>query len=366
MKAFCDGGDLAEAVGRAIRAISNKSGNPILDNIRIEASEGTLTFTATDNELTVTTGIVADVSDGGTALVPGKLFSDFTRRLTSERISLESAWTKMTLRYGDSESEFACASPDDYPDLPEVSDARSFAMEEGALKDLINKVAFSVRQDDVRPILKGVLLEVENGAVTAVALDGYRLAKCVKPARLAGDAMKAVVPARCMNEIARLLGDGEEEARVYVQPGRVRADIGHTSVVSVLYEGEFVAYRNIIRTSFDTLVTVSAQQLYDSLERALLLTRDDRSNPVRFDITERTMRITSASGRGNLDERLAVVTSGPDLTLAFNAKYFAELLRVCGADSVTIKLNSPADPCVVVPCGGGEDFLYLVLPVRVS
>ena len=107
--------------------------------------------------------------------------------------------------------------------------------------------------------------------------------------------------------ISRLLGDGEEEARVYVQPGRVRADIGHTSVVSVLYEGEFVAYRNIIRTSFDTLVTVSAQQLYDSLERALLLTRDDRSNPVRFDITERTMRITSASGRGNLDERLAVL-----------------------------------------------------------
>lgn len=74
MKAFCDGGDLAEAVGRAIRAISNKSGNPILDNIRIEASEGTLTFTATDNELTVTTGIVADVSDGGTALVPASCF----------------------------------------------------------------------------------------------------------------------------------------------------------------------------------------------------------------------------------------------------------------------------------------------------
>ena len=123
---------------------------------------------------------------------------------------------------------------------------------------------------------------------------------------------------------------------------------------------------NIIRTSFDTSVTVAAEQLYDSLERALLLTRDDRSNPVRFDITERTMRITSASGRGNLDERLAVVTSGPDLTIAFNAKYFTELLRVCGADSVTIKLNSPADPCVAVPCGGGEDFLYLVLPVRVS
>ncbi|HIW02984.1 MAG TPA: DNA polymerase III subunit beta [Candidatus Protoclostridium stercorigallinarum] len=366
MKAFCDGGDLAEAVGRAIRAISTRSNNPILDNIRIEATEGTMVLTATDNELTVTTGIVADVSDGGVALVPGKLFSDFTRRLTGERIAMETAGSKLVLRYGDSESEFACAEPDDYPELTEVSTSGSISMTKNALRDLINKVAFSVRTDDVRPILKGVLFEIGESTVTAVALDGYRLAKCVKPLISATGEMKAVVPARCVNEIARLLDESDEEVRLYIGKGKVRADIGHTTITSVLYEGEFVAYRNIIRTSFDTQVTVAAQQLYDSLERALLLTRDDRSNPVRFDITERMLRITSASGRGNLDERLPVVTSGPDLTIAFNAKYFTELLRVCGADSVTIKLNSPADPCVVVPCGGEEEFLYLILPVRVA
>ena len=310
MKAFCDGGDLAEAVGKAIRAISNKSNNPILDNIKIEASEGTLTFTATDNELTVTTGIVGDVDDGGVVLVPGKLFSDFTRKLTGERIAVESAGNKL--------------------------------------------------------MLKGVLLEIGNSTVTAVALDGFRLAKCVKPISASTGTMNAVVPARCLNEIARLLGDSDEEVGMYVGKGMIKTDIGHTTIMSVLYEGEFVPYRNIIRTSFDTSVTVAVEQLYDSLERALLLTRDDRSNPVRLDVTERMMRITSASGRGNLDERLPVVTSGPDITIAFNAKYFTELLSRAGADSVTIKFNSPADPCVVVPCGGEEDFLYLVLPVRIA
>ncbi len=366
MKAFCDGGDLAEAVGKAIRAISTKSNNPILDNIKIEASEGTLTFTATDNELTVTTGIVGDVSDGGTTLVPGKLFSDFTRKLTGERIALESSGNKLVLRYGDSGSEFACADPEDYPVPMSVSDGSGFALTKRDFRDLINKVAFSVRQDDVRPILKGVLLEIGGSTVTAVALDGFRLAKCVKPITSSTGDMSAVVPARCVNEIARLLDDSDEEVNIYISKGRVRADIGHTTIMSVLYEGEFVQYRNIIRTSFDTSVTVAAEQLYDSLERALLLTRDDRSNPVRFDIAERTMRITSASGRGNLDEHLPVVTNGPDITIAFNAKYFTELLRVCGADSVTIKFNSPADPCVVVPCGGEDDFLYLVLPVRIA
>ena len=365
MKSYCDGNDLAEAVGKAIRAISSKSNNPVLDNIRIEAGEGTLTLTATDNELTIETGIVADVRSGGVALVPGKLFSDFTRKLTGERIELDSTVSSLTLRYGDSESDFSCADPEDYPELPVMAQAEHFTMSKKALKDLISKVAFSVRQDDVRPILKGVLFDVEEHTVTAVALDGFRLAKCVKPVISATSALNAVIPGRCLNELARMLDDSDEEVRVYVQPGRVRTDIGHTSITSVLLEGDFVAYRNIIRTSFDTLVTVSVEQLSDSLERAMLLSRDDRSNPVKFDISERLLRITSASGAGNLDEKLGVVTSGPDLSIAFNAKYFTELLRVCGVDSVIIKFNSPGDPCVVVPCGGEEDFLYLVLPVRI-
>ena len=178
--------------------------------------------------------------------------------------------------------------------------------------------------------------------------------------------MHAVVPARCLNEISRMVEDSEDDLTVYVQRNWLRIDLGHTVLTSVLLSGDFVPYRNIIRNTFETTVTVPGAQLSDSLERAILLSRDDRSNPVKFEITERMLSITSASGAGNIDEKLPVVTVGPDLTIAFNAKYFTEMLRVCGADSITIKFNSPADPCIVEPADGKEDFLYLILPVRIG
>ncbi len=365
MKAICDGNDLAEAVGKAIKALGARTTNPVLENIKIDAVPGTLTLTATDNELTIETSIVADVSDEGSILVPGKLFGDFTRRLTGERIELDFVSGKLSLRYGDSSSEFSCASVDDYPALPSVTDAQSFGITRKNLKDLIAKVAFSVCQDDARPILKGVLLEIEESVVTAVALNGYRLAKCVKPIFSPTALMQAVVPGRCMNEIMRMLDDSDEETKVYIQRNRLKIDLGHTVLTSVLLSGDFVPYRNIIRTMFETVVTVPCEQFAGSLERAMLLSRDDKSNPVRFDITERMLRITSGSGMGNLDEKLPVITVGPDLVIAFNAKYFTELLRVCGTDSITVKFNSPADPCVVEPAGGSEEFLYLILPVRI-
>ena len=366
MKALCDGNDLAEAVGKAIKAVSSRTTNPVLEDIKVDATPGTLTFTATDNELTIETSIVADVGVEGSILVPGKLFNDFTRKLTGERIELEFASGKLTLRYGDSASEFSCASIDDYPDLPSVVEAQSFTTTKKDLKDLISKVVFSVCQDDARPILKGVLLEIEDETVTAVALDGYRLAKCVKPIKATTALMQAIVPARSLNEISRMLDDSTEEIKVLIQRNRLQVDLGHTTVTTILLNGEFVPYRNIIRTVFETVVTLPCEQFSDSLERAMLLSRDDKSNPVRFDISERMLRISSNSGMGNLDEKLSVVTVGPDLTIAFNAKYFTELLRVCGSDSITVKFNSPADPCVVEPAGGSEDFLYLILPVRIG
>ena len=366
MKALFDGNDLAEAVGKAIKAVSSKTTNPVLENIKLEATPGTLTLTATDNELTVETHMTAEVVTEGSALVPGKLFSDFTRKLTGERIELELTGGRLALRYADSSGELSCSSADEFPDVPALTDARSFTMKSGDFKDLVGKVAFSVAQDDARPILKGVLLEIDENGVTAVALDGYRLAKCVKPVKAVSAAMHAVVPARCLNEISRMVEDSEDDLTVYVQRNWLRIDLGHTVLTSVLLSGDFVPYRNIIRNTFETTVTVPGAQLSDSLERAILLSRDDRSNPVKFEITESMLSITSASGAGNIDEKLPVVTVGPDLTIAFNAKYFTEMLRVCGADSITIKFNSPADPCIVEPADGKEDFLYLILPVRIG
>lgn len=366
MKVICDGNDLAEAVGKASKALGQKTVNPILEYIKIDAAPGTLTLTATDNELTIETSIVADVSSEGSVLVPGRLLTDFTRKLTHERIELKLAQSKLVVKYADSLGEISCASADDYPEMRDMAEAQSFSLKVKDFKDLIGKVSFSASTDNARPILKGVLLDVDDNSVTAVALDSYRLAKCVKPIEKTSALMSAVVPARCLNEMSKLLGDGDDTVSAYVKRGSFRIDLGHTVITSVIIDGDFINYRGLLPSSFDTTVTIPCPQFADGLERAILLSKADKSNPVRFDISERLLQLSSISEAGNLNEKIQIVMTGPDLAIAFNAKYFAEMLRVLSSDTITVKFNSPSMPCVVQPVGGNENFLYLILPVRIN
>ena len=366
MKVICDGNDLAEAVGKASKALGQKTVNQILEYIKIDATPGTLTLTATDNELTIETSIVADVVSEGSILVPGKLFSDFTRKLTNERIELLLASNKLVVKYSDSAGEIACASADEYPEMREMSEAQSFTIIKKEFKDLISKVAFSASVDSARPILKGVLLDVDESFITAVALDSYRLAKCVKTLEKTSALMHAVVPARCLSEIGKMLDDSEDPICAYIQRGSFRMDLGHTTVTSILLDGDFVNYRGLVPTAFETTVTLPCEPFSDGLERAILLSKGDKSNPVRFDINERLLVISSMSEAGNLNEKIPIVMTGPDLAIAFNAKYFTEMLRVLSMDTITVKFNTPSAPCVVEPAGGSDDFLYLILPVRLN
>ena len=366
MKVICDGNDLAEAVGRAGKALGQKAVNPYLEYIKLDAAPGTLTLTATDNELTIETSIVADVSSEGSILVPGRLFSEFTRKLTGERIELALSQSKLVIKYADASGEISCASADEFPVRRDNLDAQSFIIKTKEFKDLVGKVAFSASADNARPILKGVLIEVEDAAVTAVALDSYRLAKCVKPIESTTALMQAIVPARCLSEISKLLDDSDDLLTVYIQRGSFRIDLGNTVVTSVLIDGDFVNYRGLLPQAFETLITVPCEQFSDALERAMLLSKADKSNPVRFDVTERMLQISSISEAGNLNEKIQIVMDGPDLAIAFNAKYFTEMLRMLNASTITIKFNSASMPCIIAPASGSSEFLYLILPVRMN
>ena len=155
--------------------------------------------------------------------------------------------------------------------MPDVSDAQHFVIIKNELKDLIGKIAFSVSLDDARPMLKGVNLEVEENTLTGVALDGYRLAKCVKPIEGTTAMMSAVVPARSVNEIAKLLEDSLDPVTVYIQKRYLMVDLIHTKIYASLLDGEFMNYKHIIPYNFNTVVTLPKEQFEDALERAILL-----------------------------------------------------------------------------------------------
>ncbi len=365
MKLICNGNDLSDAVGKVFKAASTRTTNPVLEGIKLVALNGSLTLTATDLELAIEKTIVAQVKIEGETVVPGRFFAEFVKKLTHEQIELTlDTANRLKIKYTDSEGILQCLNANEFPPVKELSDAQKFAISKKEFKDLVNKVSFSVSLDDARPMLKGVLLEISDVSLTGVALDGYRLAKSVKPIERTTAMMSAVVPARCLNEIAKLIDDSSDTVEICIQKNYLMVNLEHTKVTTRLLDGDFINYKQIIPSNFETIVTIPKEHFESGLERAILLAKSDKNNLVRFDIKENVMQLSSNSDIGNITEKIPVRLNGLDISIAFNARYFTELLRYVECDNVIIKMTNSVSPCVVTPAGSVDDFMYLILPVR--
>ncbi len=366
MKVICDGLELSEAVMKVSKALPAKSLAPYLEGMKLVASNDTLTISATDTDLTIQNVINADVLDEGEVLVPGRFFSDYVKKLTNEQIQLTLSDKQLLIKYTDSEGVIQCLDSTDYPIISRIDQGQKFLIEEDDLKDVINKVIFSVSTDDSRAILKGTLFEVDQYTLTAVALDGYRLALCRKPlATKAEQSIKAIVPARSLNEISKLLEDGSFIATVYIEKSYMLIDLGKTIVTTRLLSGDFINYKQIIPSEFKTIMKINKSLFENALDRASIMSRGDKNNLVKFDIKEGLLTIMSNSDIGNIKENITISIEGKDLVIAFNARYLADCLKVTENEQIKISFSDSVTPCIITPYETDE-YLYLILPVRMA
>ena len=365
MKVECNGNDLGDAVAKVIKAVSARSTNPVLEGIKMTAEDGTLTLTATDLELSIEHMIRANVVETGEAVVPGKLFGDFIKKLTSHNIILEATVDSLKIKYDRSEGKFSCYPSEQFPIVNRIDDTQYFVMKNSDFRDLVNKVAFSVCTDDAHPVLKGVLMEISNTDVTAVALDGYRLAKCVKPIVSTTAETSRVVPVRAIMEMSRLIPDNDEELRFYLHKNYLMVRINATTITTRLIDGDFVNYRQIVPQHFETQVYIPKVLFEEAIDRAVLLARTEKNNYlVRFDISQTNMTVRSHGDVGTLEENIPVKTDGVDIYISFNARYFTEFLHYMNSDTIVLNLTNSTSACIISPVGGLDEYIYLVLPVR--
>ena len=363
MLVSCQGLELSDALLRVSKAISNKITNPILEGIKIVAEDDTLILSATDTELSIEKKIKAEVKSEGETVVPGRFITEFVRKLTNSTIELEvNEKNQMSIRYEESQSVIQCYNPVEYPGFKKISTNDYFGITKKDFKSAISKTIFAVAIDDSRPILKGVLFNVEDNQVEVVAVDGYRMAVVKKPVK--SNVKKSIVlPARSVSELSKLIEDTDEIINVYIDEYTIMADLGDTKVTSRLLEGQFFNYKGIIPVHYESYVTINKAQFEESIERATLVSRTSNNNSVKLDIKENNICLTSNSELGNLKENIAVTLQGKDIVISFNPRYFHEFLKVVSNDFVKICFNDPSKPCVIVPTTNDE-FLYLVLPVR--
>ena len=212
----CQGLDLSEAFLRVSKAISNKTTNPILEGIKIIAEDGTLTMSATDSELSIEKKIKADVKIEGETVVPGRFITEFVKKLTNSEIELSlNEKNQLVIKYEDSQSMIQCYNPIEYPGFKKIETEEFFGISKKDFKTCVNKSIFSVAIDDSRPILKGVLFDINNNELNTVALDGYRLAR-VKKNIVSKIKKSIVVPARSLSELSKLIDDSDDMINIYI------------------------------------------------------------------------------------------------------------------------------------------------------
>lgn len=363
MKFRCDGLELSEAISVVSKAISSKTTSQILEGIKMVCENDKLVLSATDLEMSIEKTIRAEVDSVGETVVPGRLFGEYIRKLTNQQIECElNERNQLRIAYTDSEGVLQCMEINEFPQIKEVEKSQYFEISKENFKTLINNVFYAVAQDDSRPILKGILLEVNGLEIKAVAVDGCRLSIANKSLVHSTADFRIIVPGKNIYEVIKMM-DNDGDIKVYVHSNNIMVDLGDTIVINRLIDGQFINYKQIVPKDFSTVVTINKEQLEDAIDRASVLSRIDKNNLVKFDIKEKNLMLTSNSEIGNTKENITVSVKGNDLAISFNSKYFSDCLKVIDNTYIKMNLNSSIQPCVITPCEG-NDFVFLVLPVK--
>ncbi len=364
MKLICQGNELSDALAKVVKALPVKRTNPILDGIKLTASGDTLTLFATDLELAIEKKINARVLLEGEIVVPGKLFADYAKKIEDEEIEIDGTdETKLTLRYLDSAVNIRCLNKDEYPLFKEVSTENSFVALKKDFKEIISKVIFNVAVDEARPSLRGVCLNIKTDEIEAVASDGYRLALAKATIQNNGIVDKIVVPAKSMAELNRLIDDGDETVAVYVEKNYIMVDLFHTKIVTRLISEDYINYEKIIPGVFTTEVTVDKNLFEKSIDRVAIMNRTEKKSYVKMEIKEDSINLNAHSEEGDVNEKITIGLKGKDLTIGFNSKYLIDCMRAIEEPFVKLNFTTSTAPGIIK--GDTENWLYLILPLRV-
>lgn len=366
---ICEKDELCEAIVNVSRAVSERSAIACLEGIRLCLDGNVLKLTGYDLEIGIETEISVKSSDAGSIVLNARLFSDIVKRMPENEIKIE-AFENMQVRIsgGDTEYTIAAASADDYPELPSTESCESFTVLQPILKSMISKTVFAVAQNDMKPILKGELFDIENGLFNLVALDGYRLAVRTEPIKTDRN-FRFVIPAKTLSEISKLLKDEDElQCEVKVAKKHVVFIFSGYKVYTRILEGEFHPYKTAIPKESATEAIVETKKLTDSLERALLLINERANSPVKLLFDRGVINISCSTSIGNINEKLSSQIDGPMIKIGFKCKYMLDPLKACGDEKVKLQLNGSQMPLKIVPAGKSsseeQSYTYLVLPVR--
>src|SRR3990172_4758221 len=369
--------NLARGLGIVSKAVSPRSTLPVLANILVASDEGRLRLSATNLEMGITCWIPARIEEEGSTTVPARTFIDLVATLPGDQVMLKLDTQTQTLnvRGGTSTNDIKCIDAQEFTPLPVPDLDGAVQINVGDFREMIHQVVFAASSDEARPVLMGVLIQVEKDKLTMAAADGFRLS--VRKAVLSTPSpapVSAIVPSQALKELARVATDGEEPIYMVLPKGRgqVVFRVKDVEVVSQLIDGTFPDYQQIIPGSYKSRTLVSTSALLKACKQAEIFAREG-SNVARFNIKTAQgemqpseVEISATSEETGKSETIVEATvDGGGLLIAFNVKFLREALEVIRTPNVALETSAPNAPGVVRPVGD-DQFLHVIMPMHLG
>lgn len=362
MKFRCERDELVEALGTAGRAVANRGGAlPVLSGVRLELEGDALRLTGSDLDLTISVAAEVAGEGDGVAVMPAKIASDVVRSLDSGRVEIAVDGDEAQITSGRFSSSIRLLPADEFPRLATPADD-AVTLDASDLASALSQVVPAASSDDARPILTGVLMAAEGGGLRLVATDSYRLAvRDLEGKAVLEEGQSVLVPSRALRELVRALGDGEVTLRLGEREATF--EVGRTRVTTRLIEGEFPNYRGLIPSSYPNRMAVSREALGDAVRRVRLMARE--ATPVRLTMSSGGLELDAVTQDvGQASEAVDATFEGAELTVGFNPEYLLDGIDVAPGDEVTLETTDANKPAVL-RAAGRDDFLYLLMPVRI-
>jgi len=364
LNAVCSRDELQHALGIVARGVSTRTTVQILAGILLEADEGKLRLAATDMELSLRTSLEAKVESDGSVVVPGRLLLDLARLLPDPEVTLEHKPEEavVEIRCGSASYRLHTYNPEDFPRLPETEGIELHEADRATLLETVARVSRSASRDESRPVLTGVLVQFEPGKLVMAATDSYRLS--VKETGLEGSVpeLEAIVPARALGELARIAPEGER-ITLGVHENQVVFGTGSAWLTTRRIDGQFPNYKQLVPETFEHEVPLPREELLDVVRRVSVMAQWNSQQRLRFAEGELTVS-AQTQDVGEARESLPVAFTAEPLEIGFNAEFLRDGVESVAGEQLRLKLISPLRPAVLQ--GDSDDFLYLIMPIRLA
>lgn len=366
MRFICEKNALIQGLNIASRTVSPKSSLSVLEGILCKAGSG-LTLTGYNMETAITYMVDADVADPGECILPARLFGDIIRRLPEGSVTVVVDENyRVSIRAGFASFTISAESAEDYPDLPDVNSGHAVVIPQNRLKELISGTIFAVADNQARPIHNGVKFEVADDSITAIAVDGFRLARrSYHPEEPIGREMNFVVPSGSLKEVEKILTDSDEKVLFTMGPKHILYQIGNAALVCRLLEGDFLDWRRVVPSSSPIRLIANVAEFSSSVERVGLIVSEKYKSPVRCIFGHQELQMRTNTTIGAAEDKCSFAGDGKELEIGFNVRYLADALRAVPSEEVTLELTNGLSPIVLTPVDDQNDFSYMVLPVRI-